>query len=300
MQPRRLSQALVLLLAVCLPVFHLYATARSAGDRDALLTNPLWRFLSAVFYRLGDPEQVARFLRGIPGWTVSIGPLTLTDPLAAIGLRGWSPQLALSLVIPLGLTLLLGRYFCGWICPAGFLFEAISGLRKLLIRLGVRLPHWKLGSHWRHVLLALGAAYGFLTGILVFAWFYPPAILGRELYQALTFSQVGLGTLFLSVLALAELVAMPRVWCHSLCPGGALYSLIGKLRLLRIKRDASRCIECSRCVQVCAFDQSPLTDRIGSDCTTCGACLQACPVQALAISLPRVPDSRVAKQEPRP
>lgn len=220
MQPRRLSQGLVLLLATGMPFLHLYATARSQGDRDALMASPVWRLLSLAFYPLGDPERVARFLRGIPGWTFSLGPISLTDPLAAIGLRAWSPALMLSLAIPIALTLVIGRYFCGWVCPAGFLSEILLALRKLLIRLGVRLPEWKLGNRWRFALLALGAAYSLLTGILVFPWFYPPAVLGRELYLAIARTEIGLGTVFLSILALVELVPCPVCGVIRCAPAG--------------------------------------------------------------------------------
>ena len=46
------------------------------------------------------------------------------DPLAAFGTmlaaRAWLPHLALALVT-LGLTLMVGRIWCGWICPMGTL-----------------------------------------------------------------------------------------------------------------------------------------------------------------------------------
>lgn len=286
MQPRRLLQGLVLLVSIGMPYLHVYATLRSQGDRDALLGTPAWQILSRFFYLFGDPDVGARFLKGIPGWTVSLGTLTLTDPLAALGLRHWSISLMLGVMIPIGLTLLLGRYFCAWVCPAGFASEGLFGLRRLILAWGLKLPAWQLSPQLRYVLLALGSGYGLLTGLAILPWFYPPAVLGRELYLGIAMGQAGFGTFFLLTLTLVELLVMPRVWCRSLCPGGALYSLIARLRLLRIRRDPTSCIDCDQCVSACAFFQNPRSDRIDSDCTACGACVKACPTRALALSLP--------------
>ncbi len=283
---RRVTQSLVLALTFLLPYLHLYATARGLGDRDALLEVPLWRFFSTLLFPLGDPEALARTLRGIPGWTFSAGPLSLSDPLLILGPRAWGIGHLMSFLLPVGLTLLVGRFFCGWVCPTGFLSEAIAGLRRWVVARGIRLPEWRIGSRWRYLLLALGAAYSVLTGISIFPWIYPPAILGREVFAAIAWSQAGIGLLFLMLLGATEFFVAPRVWCHSLCPGGALYSLISRFRFLRIRRQADQCVSCSRCVQACPFAQNPMIDQIGPDCTACGACIQSCPTQALAIALP--------------
>jgi ferredoxin-type protein NapH len=277
---------MVLGAIVLLPFLHLYATLRAQGLRDALLEEPLWRMFSALLFPLGDPERLARSVQGIPGWTFAVGPWSVSDPLVALGTPAAFLSLLPSILLPVALTLLVGRYFCGWVCPTGFLSEGISALRNWLIARGIRLPAWRIGSRWRYLLLGLGTAYALLSGISLFPWIYPPAVLGREVFAAIAWSQAGIGLSFLVALGLAELLVAPRIWCHALCPGGALYALMSRFRLLRIRRDAAACVACTRCVQACAFAQSPMTDRIGGDCTACGACIQACPTQALALTLP--------------
>ena len=45
----------------------------------------------------------------------------------------------LLLVIIIGATLLLGRFFCGWVCPLGLYQDTMTLLRRLL-----RIRHWSL------------------------------------------------------------------------------------------------------------------------------------------------------------
>ena len=51
------------------------------------------------------------------------------DPLsqfsAVVASRVWIPKAAVSLVL-VALTLLLGRFFCGWICPLGTSIDAFD------------------------------------------------------------------------------------------------------------------------------------------------------------------------------
>lgn len=47
-------------------------------------------------------------------------------------LKGSVGQLIAKLVVIVVLTLILGRVFCGWMCPLGFLFELMYKLRMKL------------------------------------------------------------------------------------------------------------------------------------------------------------------------
>ena len=55
-------------------------------------------------------------------WSVSILGLEFMDPLAAIGVAvagGWSLPLLLAVLPSLLLLGVVGRFFCGWLCPTG-------------------------------------------------------------------------------------------------------------------------------------------------------------------------------------
>ena len=49
--------------------------------------------------------------------------------MISIGARVLAPGLALSVAM-IALTLLVGRFFCGWICPLGAIFDLVGGFSK--------------------------------------------------------------------------------------------------------------------------------------------------------------------------
>jgi ferredoxin len=82
-----------------------------------------------------------------------------------------------------------------------------------------------------------------------------------------------------------ELFISPRWWCVTMCPGGALYGLLGYFRLLRVKLKQSRCTECGICRPLCEVSIDPVVESDGIECTNCGVCIRHCPEKALRYSV---------------
>jgi ferredoxin-type protein NapH len=224
-------------------------------------------------------------------WAATLFGVRLTDPLAVLGQSAARLRIhwafAATALVPLVVTLLFGRVFCGWICPAGFIYELVDRLRSLLHRLGMPPGDMRLDKRLRFGVLAAGLAASALGGGLAVSALYPPAVVGRELNYAILGGGVGTGALFLLATLLFDLLVARRGFCRYLCPGGALYSALGRHRLLRVQRQASRCVDCARCSQRCMFALDPMRDRFGQDCSNCGACMAVCPTGALSFGLHR-------------
>jgi len=240
------------------------------------------------------------------------------DPLAALGAmlaaRKWVPRLALALITT-GLTLLLGRVWCGWLCPLGTLLEWVR-FPAATQRAATLSPHWRMVKNvvllvilamalfgslsllildpitlfTRTMTTAILPALNFLVTAVEHALYTIPALRPAigwvektlrgpvlPVIQPVFGQNALIAVLFLGILALNALA--DRFWCRYLCPLGALLGLLSKVSLLRpIVRPA--CNRCGQCVGACrvdAIDTGEGYDIVPSECTVCLDCLSACP-----------------------
>lgn len=245
-----------------------------------------------------ENESTQEFLKDFQGnhWATKIYGVKMMDPLAGLESTVASGELWLPILIglwiPVVLTLLLGRIFCSWLCPAGFLFEINDKLRMLLKKFGVSIRNIKLWKRQNILVLITGLVISFILSIPVLIYFYPPAILARDIhhsiYQFFDYKPV-LVTLatsltFFMVMFLIELFISRRMWCTYLCPGGALYSLLGTFRVLRVQLKAQNCTDCGNCVQACPMNLNPMKGQLGNQCDSCQLCINSCEDNALKMT----------------
>jgi ferredoxin-type protein NapH len=174
-----------------------------------------------------------------------------------------------------------GRFFCGWLCPATFLYELNSNLAGWLRWAGLKLGSRRFDKRIKYVVLAIGVILSAMTGSVLVAAVYPPAIIGREIYYVIALGGFGAGTVFFLGTVLFDLLVARRGICRYLCPGGALYALLGRYRLVRIRRIVETCNDCAKCNAVCEFGLDPLRDGFGQECNNCAACMAICPTDAM-------------------
>lgn len=109
----------------------------------------------------------------------------LTTLAAMLAGRAWLPQLGWAL-ITVGLTLLVGRVWCGWLCPLGTLldwtrFPAVQRRRVKELRLSASQSRQKTGFRAiKNILLLLILAMA-LFGNLTLLWLDPVTLLTRAL-----------------------------------------------------------------------------------------------------------------------
>lgn len=217
--------------------------------------------------------------------------LPLTDPYGAaqVAVAG-GLRLAGAALLGLGLValayLLLGRAFCAWVCPLGSLLELADRAAERLLPTGKpeRRAAWPRWIRWA---VAIGVlALTALTGQALFEWVSPQATLMRSLLFGL-----GMQLLIVAAVLVFDLVVLRRGWCRSLCPAGALYSLLGRFAVLRVGHDRSACDRCGACLHACPWDgRETLLETVARRgraeanpwaCANCGDCIDACPKGAL-------------------
>ncbi len=290
---RRGVQISVVLLLAGLVYLSLYAHFRAAfALEDEIAAGGFRGTVLAEFDRriaaMDDPQ---RFLDANQGtiWSMQLGGLDLTDPLAAAeavaaGKTLYRPLLLWTL-LPVLITMLLGKVFCSWICPANLLLEITGKLRGLLRLAELPPAEVKFSRANKYVLLGVGLIVAAIVGLPMFALIYPPAALSRLVHAwILGTSMAGMLTV-LGLIVAFELLVSPRWWCRTMCPGGALYGLLGWPRLLRVKLDGDRCTKCRQCEPVCEPGLIPVLQSYGIECDNCGECVRKCPERALGYTV---------------
>ncbi len=288
---RWVSLCLVFAMLIALPYLYVYQTFVSAHAYDLLAPSEkrIYDIVEALTGRfVEDPADGLDAIKGNT-WSGTFWGLQLSDPLAVVGQAAASMSLnwpfILTAAIPVLLTILFGRFFCGWICPATLIYELNSNVAAWLRFVGIRSGHRFFDRRLKYLVLIIGLLLSALSGSVLVAGVYPPAIIGRELFYAIALQGFGIGMVLFFVTLLFDLLVARRGFCRYLCPGGALYVLLGRYRILRIQRIVENCNDCNKCNAICEFGLDPMRDGFGQECNNCTACMAICPVDAMTFSL---------------
>ncbi len=247
-------------------------------------------WIEGLISGMDNPEE---FLDNFKGslWSLRVAGFDISDPLGFVEMTFASGTfympMFISILIPVVFTLLMGRVFCSWLCPGYLVFELGSKLRKLLRYMGLKTEGTAYSMSNKYIFLVVGLFAAFLFSIPLFVFFYPPAVLSR-IAHGWVFSAAFFGGLWVILtILLFELFVSPRWWCRTMCPGGALYGLLGMLRPVKVETALSECTHCGLCSGVCEPGINPVTDSESIECDNCGACVTHCPEGALYYTIKR-------------
>jgi polyferredoxin/ferredoxin len=237
------------------------------------------RILSQAFF-LGSFAYV--FIRSRDPFAVVQNPFLSFDPLIFLTHPVASLGVLLPVVALLVLAVLLGRAFCGWVCPMGSLIDLADLILSPLRRVNpVRLDRW--GG--RAALVRTPPAL-FLLGLSVITVFFMPPLLpflhpNVWIVRIFSLSSLGLGSLAFIVLAAAF---ARRLWCVYLCPLGALYGLLGRSSVFGLR--IGDCSGCGRC-DACPMEAAELRGRavLAHQCTLCFDFEERCPVEVFSFGV---------------
>lgn len=235
-------------------------------------------------------------LRSLGLWRVSI---TATCPLGflerSLAARELLPQwFSVGLIV--FSVILLGRVFCAWICPTVFLRRVFGDKRGSQANLEAAPKGKKWASYSSYAFLGGVLAASFLFRFPVFCFFCPIGLFFGSVYAAIRFfspDTPGLELVIFPVLLGVELWGF-KSWCRSICPLGALLSLVGNLnRVLvpTVKKDechTSKGINCQACKRACpeGIDLVNIKSKFSpNSCTKCLECYTKCPMKAIKFPL---------------
>ncbi len=199
----------------------------------------------------------------------------------------WSANIVTG-VVPINLTTILlssiifGPLFCSFLCPFGFLSEAIYKIGRK-----IKLPELKINTKTdyylkfiRYIILALTIAVSL------------PLILSILNYDPQANINILLQGNILSIIAIIVLILFlfvslfsRKFYCKYLCFEGAKQSFVSIGRIFNITR-TEHCVNCGICEKKCKTQVNILKKDIVTDpsCITCLDCIENCP-EKNAISL---------------
>lgn len=256
---------------------------------------------------------------------IYLGAFLLADPLVALnslanGIFKWEMLAAAVVILS---SFLLGRIFCGYVCPMGFIVELTNrrdrrppesaphnALRKA--------PPYILGISL--ILLLFGLATYLIFDPLVILtrssttllypfldrtarlggdvlYLAPPlrtavdivtsALAGNIIFRNPLVYQVQTGILAMFVSIILISFVERRMWCRDLCPLGALLGFLSRFSLFGRVVDESACIKCRKCEAACPMGAVRETGQ-ATDKTRCQMgfeCADVCPKNAVSFGL---------------
>lgn len=251
--------------------------------------------------------QFARIKALVGGLSGSVAVLfvTLIDVFAfaeSLAASRDVAEAALTAVLPaLALYLIVGRAFCGWICPMDFLYELVDRAKSRVRpsaggerRQKGSGPSPRLGYLIAAGLLLISGIAGaplftaylsHLTNFFRLLTTGVAAPLGLPMEPSVLVFSAGV----IAALLLLEL-AFPRLWCRVLCPVGKTYGLFNNVSLLRLAVAGGTCEHCGLCDEKC-YMQVNIAARTGApsirdgNCIYCGRCAEGCAAKGKTLAL---------------
>ncbi len=222
---------------------------------------------------------------GVEGY-LPISSMMSLRYLLATGEIHWAHPAGLFIFLAIVMmSFIIGKSFCSWICPVGFISENLGEFADKIFKRKIKMPKF-LDIPMR------GLKY-LLLGFFVYVIFFVMDIISLKLFLDSPYNQVAdikmyyffakISKFSLTVIIILAFLSIifRNFWCRYLCPYGALLGLVGLLSPIKIKRNISSCIDCDKCSKVCPnfIDVAKKKLVISDECTSCINCVDVCPVK---------------------
>ncbi|NMA68081.1 MAG: 4Fe-4S binding protein [Desulfitobacterium sp.] len=233
-----------------------------------------------------DPGSVAMISRpaGVEGFLPISALVALTAWLVTGVFDQIHPAGLVLFLLIMGISLVLKRSFCSWVCPIGTLSEGLALLGKKIFGRNFSLPLWLdyILRSLKYVLLGFFVFFIFIgmSGAAAYAFLQTPYNMIADVKMLDFFKNMSaVGVSVIAILVLFSLL-VENFWCRYLCPYGALLGLLSIFSPFKISRNTETCISCERCTAVCPNRLKVAKKKTiwSPECTGCLNCVKSCPV----------------------
>jgi len=185
---------------------------------------------------------------------------------------------------------IFGRFFCGWLCPEGFLFEFADYLNEKI--LGRRSLFRKKNNNGetaidarRTIYIPLAIVFYLIVpptiGLLLSGFFIAPSRIWNEITTLNLSTGLTAGMVGVTIYIVITSIFVRHTFCKYVCAPGLMQMLFGwfsprSLRVVFDRENFSRCTDCRRCERVCFMNVKPRSSKKDINCVNCGECITAC------------------------
>lgn len=186
-------------------------------------------------------------------------------------------------------SLLVGRLWCGWLCPGAGLGEACIAVNDKPVRGGKwNWIKWIIWFIWIGLIAYLAVSAGGYKSVNFFHLTESGISVDRPQGYIIYYIVIGI------FIALAWITGK-RGACHYIC-WMAPFMILGRTirnlfrwPALRLKSEQEKCIDCKRCTKACpmSLDVNGMVQSGAmedSECVLCGSCVDTCPKNVIRYS----------------
>lgn len=185
-----------------------------------------------------------------------------------------------TLIILSVLTMIAGRIFCGWMCIFGALNDWIYIISHDIFKIKYKVNENadRVLKYLKYVILFLIAAF-VLTGVVNL----PNGSSPWDAYAQMSdiqnlLPEYLIGTILLVLIGIGAMF-IERFFCRYLCPLGAIFAVLSKLKIYKVHKERSNCRACRACTLKCSMGiDLDKVDKVNSgECIQCFNCVKVCP-----------------------
>lgn len=186
------------------------------------------------------------------------------------------------------LTIFTGRFFCGWMCMFGSYNDWVNlfGRKVLKINFKINETADKYMKYIKYVVLIFIACFIWTSLITIPDGASPWDAIMQLTDPGYAFSNYLIGIIILVLITIGDLF-VERFFCRYLCPLGAVFSILSKIRLINIRKNRSNCGPCKACTLKCSMgiDLDSMDVVKSGECIQCFNCVAICPKQNANVML---------------
>lgn len=205
-------------------------------------------------------------------------------------------------------AMLMGRWFCGYMCPFGFYQDLLDKIPCKKIKVPPKVnailrwmkfvflavavfilpffaPLFFLGKYAYPFFCKYVCPQGILVGALphiLYDYFMRPYE-ERQILPLLHYLFINKFIIFIVISISCMFIY--RLFCRYMCPLGAFLGIFNPFSIYRLKIN-DKCVLCNKCQKACKMDIPVFRVPNSVDCIRCDECVKACPYGAIEREYP--------------